>query len=109
MSLEELIGKKIKETRESQHISQESFAEMVGISVSYISKIEIGNKLPSIDTLVDICRVLDVTIDYIVSNNEMSYEQQILKLLQNCSEDEIEIIIKTAYALKQALKDKRNQ
>lgn len=59
-----LIAKAIKEHRIKNNLTQEQFAEMIGVSKSYVSKIEAPNsqKKFSLEILFDISSVLDVPI-----------------------------------------------
>jgi transcriptional regulator with XRE-family HTH domain len=63
------IGRKIKQLREEKQLSQSEFAELIGISVSYLSKIEAENcnKSFSLDLLFEICDILDIHITYFFS------------------------------------------
>lgn len=45
------IGKGIKQIREKSGINQVAFAELIGITQSYMSQIESNKKKPSIDLL----------------------------------------------------------
>ncbi|MFU0828410.1 MAG: Helix-turn-helix transcriptional regulator [Lachnoclostridium sp.] len=60
------IGKNIKKLRQERNLSQNEFAELIGISVSYLSKIEAANcdKSFSLDLLFEISDRLNVDIGY---------------------------------------------
>lgn len=49
------IGVIIKEYREKNQLSMESFAKLIGISQSYLSQIEAGKKVPS-DKVINLLR-----------------------------------------------------
>lgn len=53
------LGEKIKESREKKGLSIRAVAKEAGVSDSYLSKIERDLKVPSIDFMVKIGRVLD--------------------------------------------------
>lgn len=61
-----LIGLKIKQLREERNLSQTQFAELIGISISYLSKIEAPNcdKSFSLDLLFEISSILDIEMSY---------------------------------------------
>lgn len=59
----EIIGKKIKELRESKNISRENFCETVGISLSALSMYETGQRIPRDEIKLSIARCLDVSIE----------------------------------------------
>ena len=52
------IGKRIQKMREQAEFTQESLAEEVDISASYISAIERGVKTPTLDTFVRILNAI---------------------------------------------------
>jgi transcriptional regulator with XRE-family HTH domain len=57
-SLQERIGAALRRRREAQEISQEDFAELVGMHRTYYSAIERGRKNMRIETLERICTAL---------------------------------------------------
>ena len=60
------IGQRIKALRKERGISQEQLAAMLGVTVNYMSRIEPGLRRASLDLLVDIAVLFDVTLDYLV-------------------------------------------
>ena len=64
------IGQRIKARRKERGLTQEGFAESVGLTVSAVSKIEIGDRVPSIDTFVLLSGFFGVSLDYIVLGKE---------------------------------------
>jgi transcriptional regulator with XRE-family HTH domain len=50
-SLREKFGNRLKEIRLSKRLSQEQFAELLGISVDFLSLIERGINAPSFENL----------------------------------------------------------
>ena len=68
------IGNRIKSAREKKGLTQEHLAEQVNLSPMHISVIERGNKLPRLETLINIANVLDVSADILlqdVVNNQI--------------------------------------
>ena len=57
------IGQRIKQNREAAGLTQEAFAEMVGLGVKHISAIERGAVGVSLNTIQTICRVLAISSD----------------------------------------------
>jgi len=55
------VGQRVSELRLTRGMTQERFAEAMGCSVQYVSRIEVGENL-SLHTLVKIGNVLDVTV-----------------------------------------------
>jgi len=62
-----LIGSRIQTTRKKAGKTQEWLAEQIDVSVGYISQIERGITKINLETLGEICTVLDRDIAYIVS------------------------------------------
>ena len=60
------IGKRIKELRKERTLTQDEFAEEINMTVSAVSKMEIGNRVPSVDTFVLLSEFFGVTLDYLV-------------------------------------------
>ena len=57
------IGQRIKRNREAAGLTQETFAEMIGLGVKHISAIERGAVGVSLNTVQTICRVLAIPSD----------------------------------------------
>jgi transcriptional regulator with XRE-family HTH domain len=50
-SLKERFGQRLREIRQERRMTQERFAELLGISVDFLSLIERGNNAPSFEML----------------------------------------------------------
>ena len=91
------IGQKIKETRISKGLTQEHIANLVDVNTSHISNIENDRVKVSLTTLVSICNALDVTVDYILSdeytNPSSALDQSILLEVQKCDKPTKEKIL----------------
>lgn len=61
-----LFGQRLQNTRRSMGITQEKFAEMLCVDRNHITRMERGVRVCSIDLLVDISAVLNVSIDYLL-------------------------------------------
>ena len=60
------MGDRIKETRKNRGLTQENLAEQLDVSVEYVSQIERGIKMPSMQIFVKLVEVLDVSADYLL-------------------------------------------
>ena len=58
------IGAKIKNLRKSRKMTQEDFAQRIGVSRSTLSCYEIGQRTPSLKTLQEIAEIIGVGLDY---------------------------------------------
>ena len=68
------VGIIIRELRLKAALTQEQFAERVGISWPYIGQIERGDRAPSIKTLEKIAKGLDVTPDIFFNEDSILIE-----------------------------------
>ena len=59
-------GKKIKELRRKAGLTQEQFAEKLGITRDHLAHIEIGRKAPSLDLVVIMAGQLEVGFNDII-------------------------------------------
>lgn len=59
------IGERIKEVRKAQKITQQAFADAIGLKRNTIANYEIGNVDPSDRTISDICREFDVNEEWL--------------------------------------------
>jgi transcriptional regulator with XRE-family HTH domain len=61
-TLRKRFGLRIRDIRVSREMTQEQFAEVLGISVDFLSLIERGRNAPSFETLDRIARKLKLTV-----------------------------------------------
>ncbi len=64
------IGRRIQSRRRQQGLTQEQLADKMNVSIQMISNLERGNKAIRIDNLVNLCQILDVSTDYILTGRE---------------------------------------
>lgn len=62
-TVEQIIGKRIQILRKLKGYTQESFAEIIGLSTNYLSDIERGKSSARLDKLVSIINALDCSAD----------------------------------------------
>jgi transcriptional regulator with XRE-family HTH domain len=63
--IDKRIGKRIKEQREAIGLTQEEFAEKIGVATNYISTIERGASFPRCEKLIAIINGLECSADAI--------------------------------------------
>ena len=61
----ETIGLNIRKCRNAKKMRQEDLAQKANVSSNYISAVERGVKIPSVETLIDIMNALGVSADMI--------------------------------------------
>lgn len=59
------FSEKIIQARKAKALTQEDLAEAVGVSRQAVSKWETGEANPDMDKLVSLCKVLDLSMDYL--------------------------------------------
>ena len=64
----ESIGKHISEFRHLRKLRQEDLAEITGLSTNYIGAVERGEKIPSLETFIDILNALSASADMVLSD-----------------------------------------
>jgi transcriptional regulator with XRE-family HTH domain len=65
-----MMGKRIRQRRESLKLTQKQLAEALGLTPQHISAIEQDKRLPSISSLVKFAEQLGVSVDYLVTGKE---------------------------------------
>ena len=61
-----LMGAKLRKARKRMRMTQEQAAEKVDMSASMIGHIERGSRIPSVDTIVRLCKLYNVSADVIL-------------------------------------------
>ena len=67
MTIEEAFGEAIRELRKANQISQEKLAEVSNLDRSFISLLECGRKQPSLITIFQLAKALNLSASKILS------------------------------------------
>lgn len=88
------LGKRIAQRRHELGYKQCALAEKAGISNNYLSNIENGHSIPSLETFMDICRALSVTPDYLLMGTiKLDYiPNSIISNLKLCDSDSLQLV-----------------
>lgn len=88
------IGQRIAKRRLQMGLKQNILAERLDISNNYLSSIERGKEKPSLEVIVNICNVLQVTPDYLLMGNMYSNNipQNIADGLRLCSKEDLSLL-----------------
>ena len=101
------IGKRIKEIREQNTLSQAELAEATELSVSYISHVENAKRKASLESVLRIVNALGITVDELLAgvqlHNPTSYQTDIDLLMAECSEKEKRFVYEIIKASIEAL------
>ena len=101
------IGSRISEVRRARHLTQADLADMLHIANSHMSSIERGNTNFSVDLLIRLASVLQVSADWILFINtpesQHVHVEEIEELFKDCSPDEVASIIQMSRQFKEAI------
>lgn len=64
------LAENITEARKARNLSQRDFAERLEVHQTYISQLERGLKLPSLDVLDRMADVLDCSVDTLLGRDK---------------------------------------
>lgn len=91
------LGKRIREERLRLGLTQEDLAEYSNISLTYMGRVERGERNMTVKTLVNIANALGVTIDYLLDSavniKDDNLIKQWLQLTHNRSDKEKKMAI----------------
>lgn len=93
----EQIGRRIRQERSKQRMTQEKLAELAGLKESYIGQIERGAKNPSLESLIKIANALGVTVDYLLVDVSEARQDflvnELVALAKDRNADEIRLML----------------
>ena len=91
------IGKKIKEYRLKNHLTQEELAEKLDISVKYISRIENGSGGVKLETLINAMNLLgivpNVAFSDLIKNDDIKLQLFLSSKISELSNDKIDFLL----------------
>lgn len=105
------FGKRLRNYRKTFGFSQESFAEIIDVSIDTVSRFERGKRFPAPEVLAKIVRVLDVNYDDLLTekNPLIEDENKTIKIinaeLNTLSEAELEMFLAYIRTYKKLKKD----
>ena len=81
-----LIGSRLCQRRKELGFTQKKLGTKMNITNSHISAIENASKKPSLETLLEFCKVLDINIDYLISGTiQNDIDDEIINKVKLCS------------------------
>jgi transcriptional regulator with XRE-family HTH domain len=87
---QEKIGKFISKCRKDKNITQEELAEKLGVTNKTISRWENGKNMPDYSILKDLCNILDINVNELLSGEKNNKE----------TEENLDMILKEYYKMK---------
>ena len=104
------MGERIKFWRQHRNFTQEKLAEKVELTPGFISLIETGKKRASLETLIRVCKELEITLNDLLVGNQIAepndYSIEFAELISNLNESERNLIFEIIKAICKALKNK---
>ena len=96
----ELLGKNIRKHRKEKKYTLERLAEKLDVSTTFIGQIERAKGIPSLETLVKIANVLEVSVDSLLfgdlntqsANNH--FVKKIVELTETFDTEDMELLLK---------------
>jgi len=108
-SCKKMLGKRIKELRKSNGLTQERLSELVGLEPNHISKIEAGIHFPQPEKLDIIAQVFEIPVKELFNYEHKTSHQILLRKisywLEDAADSEVEFIYKTIANIKEFKKE----
>ena len=105
------FGRELRKLRQQRGLTQEKLAELVDLSVPYISHLERGTKKPSLEVLTRLAESLGVTVDQLLTGNQVTdkaaYYSEVHELLEDRSIRERAVLIEIVGAAKRSIREHR--
>lgn len=100
-----LVGKRIKEIRESKNIKQNKLAEMINVEPTNLSKLEKGVHLPKEDTINKLTEALDCSVQDLFDFEHMKSREDLIscinQILKSAKTSEIQFFYKILISYKE--------
>lgn len=103
MTLNASIGSRIAQLRKEHNMTQEQLAEKLDISIKHCSSVERGLSSLSLEKLIDVSNLFDVSLDYLIKGNSASDDsikhiwanlpQSITSIMTSKNEEEIHLLL----------------
>ena len=105
----QILIKQLKFYREKRNFSQDFVAERIGITQPLYNRIENGSREMTINTLIKITEILDISMDslFAKAENTDTITKNILELLKGKSQSDLEIVEEVMKTLLESLEKSR--
>ncbi len=101
------IGARLKKARLARHMTQAQLAEAAGISVSFLSNIEMGRQAMNVKILTAILNALNVSADWLLNtetdSSSHAVAEEIERELSSCTPKEREAILQLVQIMKKSI------
>ena len=89
---QEMMGKFIATCRKEKELTQKQLAEKLSITDRAVSKWETGKSIPDAAIMLDLCKILGISANELLSGERIAmenYQKKQKKILWNCSKKQI--------------------
>lgn len=103
-TVQDIFGKKIKSIRRSRDITQEKLADLSGLSLQYIGEIERGRRNPSLTSIEQLSKALDIPMAELFSLEEFRLSMDELRTIlarqiESADEDRLRVFFSMAQVI----------
>lgn len=102
------LGERIRQRRKERSLTQSALAERVDLEPSNISHIERAASKVGLGSLVKIANVLECSVDDLLCDSLLwernAFENELVKITEDCSPAELRILVEQALSLKKSLR-----
>ncbi|NME94581.1 helix-turn-helix transcriptional regulator [Clostridium cochlearium] len=107
------LGERILYIRKKNKLTQKDFADLINVARSSIGKLENDEVSPSAATLLEISKAFNVSIDWLITGENYSKNNEIIKytneeivnIIENASDEDKEFIYMFFNKFKKLFKD----
>lgn len=93
-----VIGRRIKEARNEQNMTQENLADILNISVAFLSRVETGKAQINLKRLTQIAEILKVSPGYLLTGSNTTSKEYLKEdfrlILEKCTPEQRQLIYK---------------
>jgi len=94
------IGRKVADLRKDKGMSREELGKQVGTSGLVIGRYERNENTPSIDMILKLAKVFNVSLDYLVGEGQLAnYDKEVLKRIEDIEQLDKETQIKLFFLI----------
>jgi len=87
-----IIGDRLRALREEKKFSQGDIEKRTGLLRCYLSRVENGHTVPSLETLAKIAEAMDISLADFFPGTETPRDRETQKMLGELSQDEIRFL-----------------
>lgn len=103
-TVQDIFGKKIKSIRRARDITQEKLADLSGLSLQYIGEIERGRRNPSLTSIEQLSKALDIPMAELFSLEEFRLSLDELRTIlarqiESADEDRLRVFFSMAQVI----------